>query len=189
MATAMALAKTDKIKAVNCVNTTFKSIMLDLKYQGKNVVPGFKIHDVTNFITSIGDDLFSMENFEQKNEGFTDFDERIIDYSISKAPFLFVAGDNDRVSNARLLSEIGRKIAEKRMKENVEFVIYPGMGHLLDLPFSAVAPAASHPVIPKPGKILYGGHDLEMHSMGQEQAWPKIIDFFRQHLTISKAKL
>lgn len=182
MGLSMALANTDKLKAVVCANTTFKCIMLDLKYKEKQLVTGYHIKDKENIVEDLGNNLFSAENYEQKLSGFKDFDERILDYARSKAPFLFVSGDDDKITDPALFFEVGKKIAKRRTKENVEFELYSGLGHLLDPPYSAVATEASHVIIPKPGKILYGGHDLELHSLSQEQAWPKIVDFFGQHL-------
>jgi hypothetical protein len=65
-------------------------------------------------------------------------------------------------------------------KSNYEILKYPGLGHLIDLPFAPPATTTNHALLPKPNKLVMGGNDLQKHAVAQEQVWRELIRFFRQ---------
>ena len=67
-------------------------------------------------------------------------------------------------------------------EHNLSSDIFPGAGHLIDIPFSPVSTKDFHTLIPMPAKLYYGGNDFELHSAAQEKAWEKTLGFYRTHL-------
>ena len=85
--------------------------------------------------------------------------------------------------NVRKYNEEARTILAAAGKEhNFTSDVFPGAGHLIDVPFAPVSNKDFHGMVPKPGKLYYGGDDFEMHSAAQEEAWVKTLGFFREHL-------
>ncbi|KAH0620629.1 hypothetical protein JD844_021288, partial [Phrynosoma platyrhinos] len=99
-----------------------------------------------------------------------------VEKSLSK--FLFLTGQDDR----NWTSEKFCREAVRRLQENgchVEFYCYPGAGHLLEPPYLPLCIASFHK--PLGGFMLWGGKRKE-HAMAQEDAWQRILTFFKQHL-------
>ncbi len=65
-------------------------------------------------------------------------------------------------------------------KKNYGIQKYPGLGHLIDLPFAPPTTTTNHALFPKPAKLVMGGDDLQKHVHAQEVIWQELIKFFRQ---------
>ena len=64
-------------------------------------------------------------------------------------------------------------------KSNYKILKYPGLGHLLDLPFAPPTILTNHALFPKGSKLIMGGNDLEQHAEAQQLAWKEIVKFLR----------
>lgn len=86
------------------------------------------------------------------------------------------------------MTAIGKNLASDANKQNVEFITYPGMGHFMEIPYSFISTRVfGH--VPTPAWVDYGGDDYELHSLGQEKGYEKVVNFFTEHLLQSKGKL
>ncbi len=70
-------------------------------------------------------------------------------------------------------------------KSNYRILRYPGLGHLLDPPFSPVTSASTHPLVPPPVMLdCGGGADPAAHSYAQEDSWQQMLHFYRTALEL-----
>ena len=96
----------------------------------------------------------------------------------------FQGGTDDRVLRAtKYIREIETLMSKAGKAQNFTYDLFPGAGHLFDIPFSPVANKDFHSLVPKPAKLYYGGDDFELHSAAQEIAWAKTLEFYRRNLT------
>ncbi|NWU68207.1 ACOT3 thioesterase, partial [Pterocles burchelli] len=96
----------------------------------------------------------------------------------SLAKFLFLSGLDDTT----LKSDLYCRDAVQRLQQHgreVEFYSYPGTGHLLEPPFLPLCQASMYKTLEVYAR--WGGQWKE-HAKAQEDAWPRIQDFFRRHL-------
>lgn len=96
----------------------------------------------------------------------------------SSAKFLFLTGEEDKNWPSALFSQ---KAVQRLQRDghHVEFFCYPGAGHLLEPPYFPLCHASFHKLFGQP--MLWGGKWKE-HAKAQEDAWQRILTFFRQHL-------
>ncbi|XP_053139002.1 acyl-coenzyme A thioesterase 1-like [Hemicordylus capensis] len=96
----------------------------------------------------------------------------------SFAKFLFLSGQDDR----NWQSELFCQEAVQRLQQSgghVEFYCYPGAGHLLEPPYLPLCQASAHRSF---GTLVLWGGQWREHAKAQEDAWHRILAFFRQHL-------
>ncbi len=113
----------------------------------------------------------------------------IIPFERCSADVLLQAGEDDHnYDSAYYAREGGRRMAEAG-KENFEVVVYPGMGHQVQLPYSPGTFDSLHPLAP-PGIRLYmgGDKDKEAHFRGQKAAWDKTVRFLGRTLGVDTDK-
>ncbi len=67
-------------------------------------------------------------------------------------------------------------------KTNFECCTYPGLGHLIDLPFFPPTTITNHALLPKGVQCAMGGDNLEQHGNAQEQVWTKLLQYFDSQL-------
>jgi hypothetical protein len=72
---------------------------------------------------------------------------------------------------------------EQEGNTKCEIKEYEGLGHFVDLPYDPPCTTASHPLLPYPLKILYGGDNRRLHSLAQEKVWNDTLHFFRKILS------
>lgn len=114
---------------------------------------------------------------------------QIIPFEASPCDLLLQAGTQDHNFDSAYYAGEGAKRMAAAGKGNYELVLYPGMGHNCQLPYSPGTFDSLHPLAP--GLRLYMGGDVDKpaHFRGQEAAWTKTLDFLRKSLGMSKAKL
>ncbi|XP_062823239.1 uncharacterized protein LOC100562400 [Anolis carolinensis] len=96
----------------------------------------------------------------------------------SSSKFLFLSGQDDK----NWQSELYCRETVRRLQESgrhVEFYCYPGAGHLLEPPYLPLCFASRHKPL---GVIMLWGGMQKEHAKAQEDAWQRILTFFRQHL-------
>ncbi|XP_063145976.1 acyl-coenzyme A thioesterase 1-like [Candoia aspera] len=99
-----------------------------------------------------------------------------VEKSLSK--FLFISGQDDRNWKSQMFCQE----AVNRLQQSgrhVEFYCYPGAGHLLEPPYMPLCYASAHKVF---GVLIVWGGNWKEHAQAQEDAWQRILAFFRQHL-------
>ncbi|XP_007437768.1 acyl-coenzyme A thioesterase 1-like [Python bivittatus] len=105
-----------------------------------------------------------------------------VEKSLSK--FLFISGQDDRNWKSQMFCQE----AVSRLQQSgrhVEFYCYPGAGHLLEPPYMPLCHVSAHRVF---GVLLSWGGKWKEHAQAQEDAWQRILAFFRQHLLESPLK-
>uniref|UniRef100_A0A8C6V622 Uncharacterized protein n=1 Tax=Naja naja TaxID=35670 RepID=A0A8C6V622_NAJNA len=105
-----------------------------------------------------------------------------VENSLSK--YLFICGQDDK--NCK--SQIYCQETVSRLQQNghhVEFYCYPGAGHLLEPPYMPLAYISFHKLV---GVYMIWGGKWKEHAEAQEDAWQRILAFFRQHLLESTLK-
>ncbi|XP_042322657.1 LOW QUALITY PROTEIN: acyl-coenzyme A thioesterase 1-like [Sceloporus undulatus] len=99
-----------------------------------------------------------------------------VEKSLSK--FLFLSGEDDRNwPSQQFCREAVRRLQESG--RHVEFYCYPGAGHLLEPPYLPLCTASFHKIF---GVFVLWGGKLKEHAKAQEDAWQRILAFFKQHL-------
>ena len=76
--------------------------------------------------------------------------------------------------------DYGKELMSESGKTNYKILRYPGLGHLIDLPFAPPATTTNHALFPKPNKLVMGGDDIWSHAHAQEAVWQELLQFFRQ---------
>ncbi|XP_066488239.1 acyl-coenzyme A thioesterase 1-like [Tiliqua scincoides] len=110
--------------------------------------------------------------------------ESCIPVEKSSAKFLFFSGQDDK----NLRSEQFCRETVKRLQQSgrhVEFYCYPGAGHLLEPPYLPLCCVSDHRSF---GALFSWGGKWKEHAKAQEDAWHRILTFFRQHLLDSATK-
>lgn len=105
-----------------------------------------------------------------------------VEKSLSK--FLLICGQDDK----NLRSQMFCQETVSRLQQNgrhVEFYCYPGAGHLLEPPYMPLCYISFHRTI---GSLVVWGGKWKEHAEAQEDAWQRILAFFRQHLLESTLK-
>ncbi|XP_058018010.1 peroxisomal succinyl-coenzyme A thioesterase-like [Ahaetulla prasina] len=105
-----------------------------------------------------------------------------VEKSLSK--YLFICGQDDKNWKSQMFCQG----AVSRLQQNgchVEFYCYPGAGHLLEPPYMPLCSISFHKVI---GILMAWGGKWKEHAEAQEDAWQRILAFFRQHLLESTLK-
>ncbi|XP_062973751.1 acyl-coenzyme A thioesterase 1-like [Elgaria multicarinata webbii] len=105
-----------------------------------------------------------------------------VEQSLSK--FLFLSGQDDRNWQSELYCQEAVRCLQQN-RRHVEFYCYPGAGHLLEPPYLPLCHSSFHKLFQF--VMLWGGKPRE-HAKAQEDAWQRILAFFRQHLLDSTIK-
>lgn len=96
----------------------------------------------------------------------------------SLAKFLFFSGQDDRNwPSERFCREVVERLQQSG--RHVEFYCYPGAGHLLEPPYLPLCCVSAHRSL---GLLMSWGGKWREHAKAQEDAWHRILTFFRQHL-------
>ncbi|XP_051916126.1 acyl-coenzyme A thioesterase 1-like isoform X1 [Hippocampus zosterae] len=107
-----------------------------------------------------------------------------VDVGRVQCPLLVVAGEDDQNWPAAESAQDMKEMMERAGNAHLLTVLsYPNAGHLLEPPYSPHTRASSFRSVGSREKItaLWGGH-CAAHSMAQEDAWTKTLDFLRHHL-------
>uniref|UniRef100_A0A670XXH3 Acyl-coenzyme A thioesterase 1-like n=1 Tax=Pseudonaja textilis TaxID=8673 RepID=A0A670XXH3_PSETE len=105
-----------------------------------------------------------------------------VEKSLSK--YLFICGQDDRNWKSQMFcQEAVSRLQQKGC--HVEFYCYPGAGHLLEPPYMPLCYISFHKII---GLYIIWGGKWKEHAEAQEDAWQRILAFFRQHLLESTLK-
>ncbi len=167
-----------KVRAAALVNTMVKVFGVSVVYGAEEIPPcsmgtGVKVLG-DNVVSIWGSDAAPLATLE---------DPSSIPFWRCPAPVLFVASGDDGCINAAAHAQQGKALAELKGKTNCRVLNFPGMGHLVDLPFSPVATTDNNPMLGDRNKRLYyGGEDFELHSQGQERVWEELLSFYRENL-------
>ncbi|XP_013097048.2 bile acid-CoA:amino acid N-acyltransferase-like [Biomphalaria glabrata] len=94
------------------------------------------------------------------------------------AKMLAIQGLDDQCVNPALVEKFKEKIPPEFIN-NFTFIAYPGAGHLIEPPYAPRCGTSYNKIFKM--NMLWGGSDKQ-HSQAQEDAWPKILQFFNQHL-------
>ena len=104
-------------------------------------------------------------------------------------PLLLVYGTHDRNVNATFSVNLIRDRLRKQGKENLySFLRYPGAGHLIEPPYtphSYATYAKCAGAVSGDHHIVWGG-ETKCHARAQEGAWPEIIGFLRDNISLQK---
>ncbi|XP_032085063.1 acyl-coenzyme A thioesterase 1-like [Thamnophis elegans] len=96
----------------------------------------------------------------------------------SSSKYLFICGQDDRNWKSQMFCQE----VVSRLQQNgrhVEFYCYPEAGHLLEPPYMPLCCISLHRTI---GSLTLWGGKWKEHAEAQEDAWQRILAFFRQHL-------
>lgn len=175
-----------KIKSTVVVNCCVSSVASPTKYKDK-VVQGLKF------------DTTDVSKFKIRDEGVIDMlgimnsvedhPETVIPFASSPVPILWMAGDADHNYESAQYALMAKQWMMEAGKTNFEVKVYEEVGHLVDLPYSPVAPTSLHPLAPKGIKLYMGGEDRpELHVAGQIDMWKQTVMFFTNTLTSGNHK-
>ncbi|KAH9494496.1 hypothetical protein Btru_020152 [Bulinus truncatus] len=94
------------------------------------------------------------------------------------AKTLAIQGLDDQCVNPFLL-DIFKEQIPPEFKNNFTYITYPGAGHLIEPPYAPRCGTSYNKIFKM--NMLWGGNDKQ-HCQAQEDSWPKILQFFNQHL-------
>ncbi len=170
----------EKIGAAVIVNCVMKPVGVGFSYRGAQVLKPQALESSADAQPKIlGENLLSIAGTDGK---FLSRDDKIIPFHKSSADLLFVAGSDDQLCVSAEHADLAVEVMQEHGKENYQVLKYPGLGHLLDLPYSPVTYESFHPFVPPPLMLDTGGRNLAQHSFAQEDSWNKILDFFKTRL-------
>ncbi len=169
----------DQIKAVTLTNCMLRALGIPVIYKDQTI----KTCVMPLTTRQVGPNLFSMRgnDFEILNSGE---DSSSIPFWNTNAPFLYVASGDDHCIDSYMHGQKAlESLAARGKGGNFKLLHYPQMGHLTDLPYSSVATSDANPGLKsREHRMYYGGDDFEAHSLGQEDAWKKTIEFYEHSL-------
>ncbi|KAK9409728.1 acyl-coenzyme A thioesterase 4-like [Crotalus adamanteus] len=105
-----------------------------------------------------------------------------VEKSLSK--YLFICGQDDKNWKSQMFCQ-GAVSCLQQHGRHVEFYCYPGAGHLLEPPYMPLCHISLHKLM---GCFVVWGGKWKEHAEAQEDAWQRILAFFRQHLLESTLK-
>uniref|UniRef100_A0A8C9PK87 Bile acid-CoA:amino acid N-acyltransferase n=1 Tax=Spermophilus dauricus TaxID=99837 RepID=A0A8C9PK87_SPEDA len=88
---------------------------------------------------------------------------------------LFIVGENDECWDSRAYAEQAMEQLKSHGRSTGKMLVYPGAGHLTELPYAPLCFASWSPALPCP--VLWGG-DPVAHAAAQEHSWGEIQKFF-----------
>uniref|UniRef100_A0A8C9UN56 Uncharacterized protein n=1 Tax=Spermophilus dauricus TaxID=99837 RepID=A0A8C9UN56_SPEDA len=91
---------------------------------------------------------------------------------------LFIVGENDECWDSRAYAEQAMEQLKSHGRSTGKMLVYPGAGHLTELPYAPLCFASWSPALPCP--VLWGG-DPVAHAAAQEHSWGEIQKFFRPY--------
>uniref|UniRef100_A0A8C9PI12 Uncharacterized protein n=1 Tax=Spermophilus dauricus TaxID=99837 RepID=A0A8C9PI12_SPEDA len=94
---------------------------------------------------------------------------------------LFIVGENDECWDSRAYAEQAMEQLKSHGRSTGKMLVYPGAGHLTELPYAPLCFASWSPALPCP--VLWGG-DPVAHAAAQEHSWGEIQKFFSSKTTI-----
>ena len=144
-----------------------------IKYRGKTIV------EATKFRCDVEENCYDPLKYHGGLETVIMNPRQQIAVHTSDTPLLMMIGeeDGDTPGIARFMVDKLRMLG----KENVSLEMYPGTGHLIDLPHSPLCRWSRHPYLPHNIKVDYGGQS-QQHSLAQFQAWRSLLSFYNAHL-------
>ena len=96
------------------------------------------------------------------------------------AELLLLAGQDDKSVPADVMADRIQATMVKHCKgDQCEKVTYPGAGHLIEPPFM---PLCRHSYVKTFKEECAWGGEPKPHARAEEDAWNRIIDFFRKPL-------
>ena len=99
----------------------------------------------------------------------------------SMADLFMVAGLDDYNWNSELFTDLAKEKMDVQ-RTNYEILKYPGLGHILDAPYTPCFEKTSHALAPQGISVYFGGKNRKAHAMQQVQVWNAVISFFNQSL-------
>lgn len=167
------------IKSVVAINCSLTSIAFKTTYKD-NTVQGLGFHTDASNVKFTDDGLIDV--LGTMND-VKDYPETIIPFYKSPTNILWFAGDDDHNFDSTQYVRMAAELAEKEGKTNFSHHIFPGCGHLVDLPFSPPATSSLHPLAPPGAKLYMGGaHTIQLHVAAQVHIWRKSLNFLRKTL-------
>merc|ERR1719150_2765848 len=161
----------DRIRSGVVVGSPFASWPGKIIYKDQEISPiEAKMEIVDNLVTPRAQDLGELMD-----------ETKQIYFENSPADLLVIEGGDDPI---RLSPEFaGQCLSRARAsgKTNCRHLLYPGLGHLLDLPYSPLCTATSNPQLPPGVQLFYGGQEV-LHQLVQLEAWDETLDFYRTTL-------
>ncbi|XP_071092754.1 acyl-coenzyme A thioesterase 5-like [Haliotis cracherodii] len=106
------------------------------------------------------------------------YDTEIIPAWSNNAQILYLCGEDDGVWRTDFSNTFIETCPEEK-KNNIELIIYPGTGHLIEPPYMPVSRAMFHKVL---GYTVVMGGKPKAHSAAQEDAWGRLLHFLQKHL-------
>jgi len=164
-----------RLKGAVVINTLPHIMLHGVAHKGEMVHPGTSKINLSP-PKVIGENLMTLNGWD---EVLFEKPELILPFWNSKAPILFVAGSDDRICMAVKQAEEAIRAAKAKSKENCQMLAYPGMGHLVDLPYVPIKTHDKHPLTPKGWDMFYGGDDKVKHCSGVEDQWTRVKHFLK----------
>ncbi|XP_046568714.1 acyl-coenzyme A amino acid N-acyltransferase 2-like isoform X2 [Haliotis rubra] len=159
----------DKVKAVVNISGSPIFSFADLKKSGKSHVKALEM---------------DFSKLDYSDEGITTRNSFQYDTSTfipvwkKNAAVLYLCGEEDGTWNTQHAKTFKDSFpAEKR--DNIELVIYPRTGHLIEPPYMPLCRTSYHRVL---DMVLVWGGQPEAHAAAQEDAWKRILHFLHKHL-------
>lgn len=180
----LASYRSDLIKAIVTVSPGILSSFTSYKYRGK-ISENFAL--AKNKLISTEDGVVLRHAIPEENDdnGTRSTYSAIPPYQNISCPLLMVIGTGDLCMNVDF---IAKQIYE-RMKQNdkgylCSILRYPGVGHLIEPPYSPLCYASLDPLSRElcGNPYMVWGGEPEAHAEAQEDSWEKILDFLKRNV-------
>jgi len=179
IALSMAAFLPHKIKAIVPMNGSVSSVGGSTQYKD-HVVEGCYFKEINEDTVNLMDDNV-MDCLGLMHDPL-EYPNTLIPFAKSPCDILWIAGDDDHNYESPYYAKLAEGLMKDAGKTNYSVICYPGLGHLIDLPYSPPAIASFHPLAPAGVKIYMGGKNTQMHVQAQIDIWRKIIKFFKEKL-------
>ncbi|XP_065072225.1 bile acid-CoA:amino acid N-acyltransferase-like [Rhopilema esculentum] len=169
------------VKAVVAISS-HNAIGIPVKYKGK--ILGFtKIFSREDIVITEDQMIITRDSFEKYAEELHSIE---IPIEKIKGKIMIVAGEEDMSTNAPKCARRMQSRLKEYSKEPPTVLIYPGTGHLIEVPYMPVCSASYHSVV---GHLIVWGGNIIEHSAAQEHAWHYIRSFLFENIQDVTSKL
>ncbi|XP_067686283.1 acyl-coenzyme A thioesterase 1-like isoform X1 [Haliotis asinina] len=159
----------DKVKAVVNISGSPAFSFADLKKSGKSHIKALTMDFSKLDYTDEG--VIAINSFQYDSSAFIPVWEK-------NAAVLYLCGEEDGTWETKRAEMFKASFPEEK-RDNIEVVIYPRTGHLIEPPYMPLCRSSYHRIL---DMVFVWGGQPEAHAAAQEDAWKRLLHFLHKHL-------
>jgi len=174
---ALAITLGSRIRKVVTLNGCIGSAGGEITYNGQTMFPPVSVNP--KFLKSLKSAPRVRENVLDCQGAMEEVTHHnILPVEKAEAEIVMVAGDEDHNWDSVRYAQQALEQCLTAGRDHLSIQIVPGLGHLVDIPYTPVCDAIDHAMTP-PGVMVYmGGQDRERNTMAQAEVMDRVLQVF-----------